>query len=71
MNIIYRLEYVSNHLKICAERSVSEPNSLLILNLERAARNLNELIEHLKTKEEAGVSRAEGEVPATRAEPEK
>ena len=65
MNTIHRLEYVSHHLKVCAERSISEPNSLLVVNLERAARSLNELIEHLKTKEEAGASRAEGEVPAS------
>lgn len=62
MNTIHRLEYISHHLKVCAEHSVSEPNNLLILNLELAARNLNELIEVLKEKE--------GEVPATRAEPE-
>jgi hypothetical protein len=63
MNTIHRLEYISHHLKVCAERSISEPNSLLIINLERAARGLNELIEHLKAKEEAGLGRAPGEAP--------
>lgn len=59
MNTIHRLEYVSHHLKVCAERSASEPNSLLILNLEFAAKRLNELIEYLKESEEAGTSASE------------
>lgn len=60
MNAHSTLKYLAYYLDICAERSLYEPNSLLIKNLQIVAKRLDILLEDLEWLEKRPSGRPSG-----------
>ena len=62
MNAHSTLKYIAYHLDTCAERSLYEPNSLLIKNLQIAAKRLDTLLKELEWLEKRPADRVKAKV---------